>query len=114
MGGKLVEIALKAPTAGLFVLAFAALAQTLAPKRFAGLFSAAPSVALGSLLITVAFTGVEHVASAARGMQIGAAAFAVYCVAAVPLVGKLGAWRGSACSLGAWAVTATLGYLVLT
>lgn len=57
MGGRLVEVVQKALVAGLFVLGFAELAQTLAPKRFAGVFSATPSVALGSLLITVAFTG---------------------------------------------------------
>jgi hypothetical protein len=113
VGGKLAEVALKALAAGLFVLAFAALAQTLTPKRFAGVFSAAPSVALGSLLITAAFSGVGHAASAARGMLVGAAAFTVYCVAAVPLVGRFGALRGSLGSLGAWAVTAALGYLLL-
>lgn len=114
MGGRFVEVVLKALAAGLFVLVFSAIAQTLNPKRFAGVFSAAPSVALGSLSITVAFTGVGHVASAARGMRVGAVAFTVYCVTAVPLVGKLGAWRGSACSLGAWAVTATSAYLALS
>jgi hypothetical protein len=41
MGAKVAEVALKALAGGLFVLAFAALAQTLTPKRFAGVFSAA-------------------------------------------------------------------------
>jgi hypothetical protein len=60
MGSKVAEVALKALAGGLFVLAFAALAQMIAPKRFAGVFSAAPSVALGSLLVTVAFAGGHH------------------------------------------------------
>ena len=113
MGAKVVEVALKALAGGLFVLAFAALAQILAPKRFAGVFSAAPSVALGSLLVTAAFSGAEHVALSGRGMAVGAVAFAVYCVAAVPLLRRWGAWRGSAAALGAWAVTALLGYLLV-
>src|SRR5437763_1756121 len=37
-------------------------------RRFAGVFSAAPSVALGSLLVTAAFTGNHDVALSARGM----------------------------------------------
>src|SRR3954453_4033085 len=81
MGSKLVEVVLKALAGGLFVLAFAALAQMIMPKRFAGVFSAAPSVALGSLLVTVAFSGAGDVGLAARGMVVGAVAFFVYCLA---------------------------------
>jgi hypothetical protein len=46
-------------------------------------------------------------------MAVGAVAFAVYCVAAVPLLRRFGAWRGSAAALGAWAVAAALGYAVV-
>jgi len=113
MGTKILEVALKALAGGLFVLAFAALAQTISPKRFAGVFSAAPSVALGSLLMTLAFSGAGDVARSARGMQVGAVAFTVYCLAAVPLIKAWGAWRGSAAALAAWAVTAGLGYLLV-
>lgn len=113
MGGKIIEIAVKAVIGGVFVLAFAALAQVLAPKRFAGVFSAAPSVALGGLLVTAAFSGVSDVARSAQGMAVGAVAFAVYCVAAVPLLRRWGAWRGSATALLAWAATAALGYALV-
>ena len=50
-----VEIVLKAMLGGIFVLVFALFTKMLAPKRFAGIFYAAPSVALASLLMTVAF-----------------------------------------------------------
>ena len=80
MGSKIVEVVLKALAGGVFVLAFAALAQTISPKRFAGVFSAAPSVALGSLLVTLAFSGAGEVGRSARGMQVGAVAFTVYCM----------------------------------
>src|SRR5689334_17491381 len=113
MATKLAEVALKALAGGLFVLAFAALAQMLAPKRFAGVFSAAPSVALGSLLMTAAFSGRADVAQSARGMAIGAVAFTGYCLTAVPLLGRLGAWRGSLAALGVWGALAAAGYWVV-
>jgi hypothetical protein len=113
MAGKVAEVALKALAGGLFVLAFAALAQMLSPKRFAGVFSAAPSVALGSLLMTAAFSGSGDVTRSAGGMAIGAVAFTVYCLAAVPLLGRLGAWWGSLAALGVWGAVAAAGYLVV-
>jgi hypothetical protein len=110
MGSKVIEVLLKALAGGLFVLAFAALAQMITPKRFAGVFSAAPSVALGSLVVTLGFSGAPDVGLAARGMIVGALAFIVYCLAAVPLIKAWGAWRGSAAALGVWAVVAAVGY----
>ena len=94
MGAKVAEIALKAVAGGVFVLAFAALAQTIKPKRFAGVFSAAPSVAIGSLLVTTVFKGAPDVVASARGMAVGAVAFFVYCVAVVALIRRWGTWRG--------------------
>lgn len=44
-------LAFKALTGGLFVAGFAVVAELLVPKRFAGLFSASPAVALGNLLV---------------------------------------------------------------
>jgi uncharacterized membrane protein (GlpM family) len=114
MGAKVAEVALKALAGGLFVLLFAALAQTLSPKRFAGVFSAAPSVALGSLLVTAAFKGSHEVALLARGMLIGALAFTVYCLAAVPLLRRWGAWRGSLAALLVWVVTVGIGMMALS
>src|SRR4051794_5211415 len=113
MGSKVAEVALKALAGGLLVLAFAAIAQVLSPKRFAGIFSAAPSVALGSLLVTAMFSGHQDIASAGKGMVVGAVAFTVYCLAAVPLVRRWGAWWGSAAALVAWGIVAALGYAVV-
>ena len=110
---KVAEVALKALAGAMFVLAFAALAQVLSPKRFTGVFSAAPSVALGSLVVTAAFSGIPDVALSARGMAVGAVAFTAYCVAAVPLLHRLGAWRGSLAALGVWGAVAAVGYLVV-
>ena len=43
--------ALKALNGGVFVVAFALLAEVAKPKRLAGLFSAAPSIALANLIV---------------------------------------------------------------
>jgi hypothetical protein len=110
MGSTIAEIGLKALAGGVFVLAFAALSQMIAPKRFAGVFAAAPSVALGSLLVTFAFAGAGDVAASAAGMAVGAVAFTGYCVAVVPLIRRWGPWRGSVAALGVWGVIAGVGY----
>ena len=47
---------------GLFVCAFAVLGDSLKPKSFAGLFGAAPSVALATLLLTIRREGVVFAA----------------------------------------------------
>src|SRR5579859_5770747 len=56
-GRLLAELALKALCGGALVLLFALFAQTLSPKRFAGVFAAAPTVAAASLSVTVLFKG---------------------------------------------------------
>lgn len=110
MGKTITEVALKALAGGLLVLAFAALSKGLKPQRFAGVFSAAPSVALGSLAVTLAFTGSKDLATIGAGMAVGATAFVVYCVATAPLVRRFGAWKGSAAGLLVWAAVAAVGY----
>ncbi|MFF0306551.1 DUF3147 family protein [Streptosporangium sp. NPDC004379] len=113
MGLEVVKVLLKAAAGGLFVLLFAALAEAIAPKRLAGVFSAAPSVALGGMLVTAGLSGVSDVRQAALGMAVGAIAFVVYCLVGVPLLKRWGAWKGSAAALGVWLVAAVAGYLVV-
>jgi hypothetical protein len=50
----------------------------LKPKSFAGLFGAAPSVALATLAMTVVFDGSSYAAIEGRSMMAGAIAFFVY------------------------------------
>jgi hypothetical protein len=63
---------------GVFVSAFACLGDIFKPKSFAGLFGAAPSVALATLGLTIATEGSAYAALEARSMIAGAAAFLVY------------------------------------
>jgi hypothetical protein len=63
---------------GIAVSAFAALGDALRPKTFAGLFGAAPSIALATVLIALAKEGADFVAVEARSMILGAFALAAY------------------------------------
>lgn len=63
---------------GLIVSAFAILSDMLRPKSFAGLFGAAPSVALATLGIAVVQHGTRYAAAESWTMIYGAAALACY------------------------------------
>jgi hypothetical protein len=63
---------------GMVVSAFALIGNLLKPKSFAGLFGAAPSVALATLGLTVATKGASYAATEARSMMAGAVAFFFY------------------------------------
>jgi len=63
---------------GVFVSAFALLGDLLKPKSFAGLFGAAPSIALATLILTLKTEGRQYAATEARSMVAGAIAFFVY------------------------------------
>ena len=71
---------------GLFVSAFAVIGSLLKPKSFAGLFGAAPSVALATLALTISKNGKAYAAIEARSMVAGAAALLVYCVVVLLLL----------------------------
>jgi hypothetical protein len=66
---------------GLIVSFFAVLAEMFRPKSFAGLFGAAPSVALATLGLTIASQGAHYAAAEARSMILGAIAFLCYAAA---------------------------------
>ena len=71
---------------GLAVSAFAILGDILRPKSFAGLFSAAPSVALATLGIALLRHGGEYAATQGQGMIWGALALLVYSIAVCQLL----------------------------
>jgi len=63
---------------GAIVSAFAIIGDVLKPKSFAGLFGAAPSVALATLAMTVVSDGSAYAATEGRSMMAGAIAFFIY------------------------------------
>ncbi len=70
---------------GALISFFATLGDVLKPKGFAGLFGAAPSVALATLALTITSEGKEFASIEARSMIIGALALAL-AVAALTFV----------------------------
>ena len=64
----MLEYGLRFLAGGIAVSAFAALGDTLRPKSFAGLFGAAPSIALATLLLTLSQKGAPFVALEGRSM----------------------------------------------
>ena len=63
---------------GVMVSVFAFAGDIFRPKSFAGLFGAAPSVALATLALTILTDGKEYAAVEARSMVAGAIAFLIY------------------------------------
>jgi hypothetical protein len=63
---------------GVIVSFFAVLAEIFRPKSFAGLFGAAPSIALATIGITISAHGKAYAAVEARSMIFGAIAFLLY------------------------------------
>jgi hypothetical protein len=93
---------------GAAVSVFALAGDLLRPKGFAGLFSAAPSVALASLALTAAQDGRAYAALEARSMLFGAVALVLYAGGCVYLMAKrhLRAGVAAGCLLLAWAAVA--------
>jgi hypothetical protein len=67
---------------GSVVSIFAALAEIFSPKSFAGLFGAAPSIALATIGITIAHYGKAYAGTEALSMLFGATGFFCYASAA--------------------------------
>ena len=89
---------------GAVVSVFAIIGDLLKPKSFAGLFGAAPSVALATLGMTAASEGVTFAAIEARSMMAGAVAFFAYAsfVSWVMMHYKLKALFVTICSIPLW------------
>jgi hypothetical protein len=75
---KMLQLLFRFIVGGLVASLFAALGNILKPESFAGLFGAAPSVALATLGLTIATNGRSYAAIEARSMILGAAAFCMY------------------------------------
>src|ERR1700751_1580995 len=74
------EYAVRFLIGGLAVSAFALLGDILRPKSFAGLFGAAPSVALATLGISLIQHGSSYAATQGRAMVWGAVGLFIYSI----------------------------------
>ena len=77
-GEMWIDLILRFFLGGVMVSLFALLGDLFKPKSFAGLFSAAPSIALASLGLAMAQHGGAYASVEGRSMVGGAIAFYVY------------------------------------
>jgi hypothetical protein len=100
----MIQIAVRFLVGGAVVSIFAIIGDLLKPKSFAGLFGAAPSVALATLGLTVATEGTFYAATEARSMMGGAIAFFAYasCVSWVMMHYEIEAVWVTVCALPLW------------
>jgi urea transporter len=100
---------------GFAVSAFAVLGDVLRPKSFAGLFGAAPSVALATLAIAFWNRGPGYAALEGRSMVIGSVALCLYSIAVCQLMKRyeVPALTATLVSLVAWTFVAFAGKWLL-
>jgi uncharacterized membrane protein (GlpM family) len=105
---EVMDMMLRFLIGGMVVSVFAILGDTLKPESLGGVFAAAPTIALATLVLTMHKHGGVYVATEARSMVAGAAAFFAYaCVVSFVLM----RWRPKAlttaiAALPVWLATA--------
>jgi uncharacterized membrane protein YhdT len=108
------DLALRFLIGGAIVSVFAVIGDLLRPKSFAGLFGAAPSVALATLALTVRSNGAAYAALEARSMIAGSVALFsyAYLVSWVMMRYARGALSVTAMAMPLWFSVAALLWLV--
>lgn len=104
----MMEYVIRFVVGGVAVSAFAVLADVLRPKSFAGLFGAAPSIALATLGIAIVQHGSGYAATEARSMMLGAVALFLYSAGVCRLMERhrVSALPAACTMLGLWLVCA--------
>jgi hypothetical protein len=104
----MVDYALRFLIGGLVVSLFAVIGDVLRPKSFAGLFGAAPSVALATLGLAFSKHGGDYVAIEGRSMILGSIALAAYSFVVCQLLlrAEWSALKATLASLAIWLVAA--------
>jgi hypothetical protein len=104
----LIDLVLRFLMGGIFVSTFALAGDVLKPRSFAGIFGAAPSVALATLALTIASQGADYASLECRSMVIGALALGAYSWVLCRLLirRRADALRASLYALLAWFLTA--------
>ncbi len=106
-------VLLKGAAGGSLVLAFAVLGEMLRPKRFAGLFSAAPAVAIAGLAIALVTKGAQDARQSSIGMLAGCLGMLCYALAVIRLLRSGHALASAVFGLLAWVVPTVAVALVL-
>jgi hypothetical protein len=102
------EIVARFLIGGVVVSAFAAVGGLFKPMTFAGLFGAAPSVALATLGLALAKEGPSYASIECRSMMAGAVAFGLYSLLVTRLLMRhnMSALRATLSSTVLWFITA--------
>jgi hypothetical protein len=98
--GQVGLLALRGLAGGTLVVIFALIGEAVSPKAFSGLFSAAPSVSIASLIIIVVSEGPADARQASTGMVVGGVAMIACCILAAATIPRIRSLKGS---LAAWA-----------
>ncbi len=99
---------------GALVCAFALICEVCAPKRFAGLYSAAPSVLTAGLAVTLIVESTEKAALTAGGAAIGAVGLVAYCLTSTSAIRRYKALHGSAVVVMVWLLVSVLVWAIVT
>ena len=93
---------------GLVVSAFATVGGLFKPTSFAGLFGAAPSVALATLALAISKNGTAFAGTECRSMMAGAAGLCLYSVLVSQLISRfrLSALTATLSATPLWFLTA--------
>jgi hypothetical protein len=111
----MLDLVIRFIVGGTVVAAFALLGDLFQPKSFAGVFAAAPSIALATFALTASKSGLAYAGLEARSMMFGALAFLAYTLAvSASLVRHRGRPRVAAFTcLWLWFAVAAAGWAVL-
>jgi len=104
----MLELLFRFLVGGVFVSLFAALSDLFKPQSFAGLFGAAPSIALATLGLAIFREGRVYAAIEAHSMEAGAIAFLLYaaCASGLMMRRHVRALAASSLALIVWAAAA--------
>jgi Protein of unknown function (DUF3147) len=93
---------------GLVVSAFAMVGGLFKPTSFAGLFGAAPSVALATLALAISKNGKPYASMECRSMMAGAAALCLYSILVSQLLSRfrISALKATLSAMPLWFLTA--------
>ena len=110
------ELIVRFVAGGVVVSVFAMLGDILRPKSFAGLFSAAPSIALATLALTIHKNGRTYAAEEAKTMLIGSLAFLLYAALTSFILRRFrpSAFIASFALLPVWFAISLGGWMVLS
>lgn len=95
-------IVVRALLGGALVVGFSLLGEMLRPKSFAGIFAAAPSIALASLVVVGLSKGTGALTAAGLGMVLGAVVLLIALLVGIDAIKRFGGLTGSLAVIGVW------------